>query len=905
MTLVWLVLVGLALGSALLSHAQLGRLPALPMTVGPEMTVRATGAAQALEKKSTSPERQDRIVALHGHALDELRDLRAALLGLDFTREQALEPAPESDDPSAIAGLEVSYQIVRPVHRFNVLLQGDSVEPTGLPPGVEPTDMLVELDGRPMRPAIGPEGLRSIISSRPEAFLVFERKNAVFTGRLSLPQPQAPLEIMGAFGLAVLLVLAMWRFHHSSLSEYTPLAVGFETIAFAWVSVIVFEYQWVLADYTLAYLTIVALVLMRPVGIFARTATAEGVAPRTWGVVVLGVLAAGMVCALLARGTIADAELALQLAAMISGFFVVFEIVLTGLNEESGKLLGERSIYLAGIILFVLLASVISWGMDDQAFREDRWRWFAAAVLALVWFGDILLCLRGLPGTPFEEVADEARRREVIWAYLAELSASFEGLGFELALLRGGQGVALRMTERELRAQPLEGAMLDALSIMLQEDARIPSSPLGDAKTDPMSGIAQALRIGLALRLSSPRQALDVLELEVIVLGRYDGELEPGVGDADLDFVQQRMGAVAWTACVIEGLRLLGTGQDAGAAPGPKPSQASWRDAAAAAPQPEVASSLSEAEAQQLKRALQGAAQAQRELERTLHLTRALYRPAPALPQGALERLVEPELVEALRFVLRQEGPVILAGALGTGKTFVARLAHALDEARQGSPCLILDVTDYEEDEALASALLGHATQAQRASSQDASFEDAPEDAPGDAPGDEEARPGDGGESGEQEERLGVLALCLGGSLIVRHAHLMPAPLWEALIEEADAAGVRLFLVASIEDAEQRSALEGLPQGLAQALASREIVLPALSRRDAIKRAALEELLFEAAIVHQRQLRGFSPAALSALMAYSFPGQLIEARAMLDVAARVARGPLVEISELPREVRRA
>lgn len=856
-TVSWFFLLGLALASLALSYTQLDELPQFPVSVGPEMKVRAILPSPNTDKKLNSPfERDDRLVAIQGRGVDELRDMRSVLQDLDFSKatpQRAPESESSSEDPSADArhGLEVSYQIVRPLHRFNVLLQGDAADPTALPPGVEPTDMLVELDGRPMQPAIGPEGLRSIISSRPEAFLVFERKNAVFSGRLELPTPQPPIEITATMVCALLLLFALWRFHHSSLSGWTPIAVGFETVAFAWLGLLVFQYQWVLADYTLAYITIISLIMMRPAGIFARTATAEGVGARTWGVVGLGAAGAALVCVLLGRATIGDAELALQLAAMLSGFFVVFEIVLTGLNEESGKLLGERSIYLAGIILFVLLASLLSWSMDPMAFKEDRWRWFATAVLALVWFGDILLCFRGLPGTQFDEISDEARRQDTIWSYLAELGAYYEGADFELMIYRDESSAVSMRAQREglVLSQP-KGARLDAATILIQEGARVPASTLDDASADPMAGIAQTMKMSLALRLSAPRQALEIGQVDVVLFGFYRGEQAPSVSDSDLDFVQQRLNPIVWSAALIEGLAQLGEHSQAAVISPP---------ASPEAPSPEVIEQLEQLEQ---KAALMLAHQ--RELEQQLELTRDLYRPASLPLLDELGQLLEPELVEALEFLLSEPGPIALAGARGTGKRFVAGAAHLLDEQRAQSPCLRLNPLDYDDEDALRSALIG------------------------------------------DDEDAGILGLCLGGSLILEAAHLVPPTQLTALIEAAVEAQVRVYLCFDAEDAQERSVLDELPAQVIEALEPRELVMPEFAaRQDALKLAILSSHLERASLRYGHPMQGFSEAAVSALLAYSFPGQLVEAEAMLDLIVRRAPSEVVEIADLPREVRRA
>src|SRR5690606_69707 len=125
-------------------------------------------------------QRGDRLAAVQRQAVDDLRDVRLVLakfsapsessdddlgagaLGAD--NDYGEESAAASDE--AEQGVLIDYQIRRPLHRFTLALQQEHLEPASLPAGVEAKDRLVEIDGRAL-PAVGPEGLRSIIASRP------------------------------------------------------------------------------------------------------------------------------------------------------------------------------------------------------------------------------------------------------------------------------------------------------------------------------------------------------------------------------------------------------------------------------------------------------------------------------------------------------------------------------------------------------------------------------------------------------------------------------------------------------------------------------------------------------------------------------------------------------------------
>lgn len=846
-SIAWVIVLGLALASVALSFVRLERLPSFPVLVGPDMKVRALKSNHNAGKKSVLLERDDKISAIESRSVDDLRDFHAVVSHLDYSKLDVLNPGTGSETRRKT----LTYQIVRPLHRFNVLLQGDAVGPSGLPPGVEPTDMLVELDGRPLQPAIGPEGLRSIISSRPDAFLVFERKDAVFSGKLSLPLPKAPQTILLTFIVTILVLLAIWRFYHPTLPRWSAVAIGMESLAFSWLGLMIFQYQWLLADYILAYVTITAIIMMRPLGIMARTLAVDGQDIRgSLSSIGLGIAGSLVVCLMLSRGLLSNVELALQLAALLAGFFVVFEVVLTGLSEDSGKLLGERSIYLAGIILFVLLACLLSWGMDEQAFREDRWRWFASIIMALVWFGDILLCFRGVPDSQFAELADVTDRHTVLWDYLQELQEVYPELSIQLLFHHEQRVHQVERQSEGLVISPAEQSMVDAIAILVQEGARIPVSALEDEAFNPMQGIAETMGLEMAFVMSPPKQAIDAGWCDIVFLAKQRNLDEPHameIGDTDLDFVQSRMSALVWSAAMIEAMNVFAQ----------LPSAAANAVTVTPGPTKQAMASLEET-ASQLERAREEVDA----LHDQLNALRQWYQPAEPLPQGA-ERLVEPELVEALLYLLEDQEPVVLAGDHGVGKKYVARLGHMLDEQRHQMPCILYDASVYDEAEYIEHF------------------------------------------SGDDTRPSALLGVCVGGSLIVEHAEFIGDEALGLLLEEAQQASVRVYLCYVAHDADTRSVLLGLEESLYLVLESREIVIPSFKARKSIQRLVLLHLLDDAAYHHHKNIENMSPSAMKALLGYSYPGQVAEARTLVDVAVRRCNTNVLEIGTLPSEIRRA
>ncbi len=858
-TLLWALLFVATIASGIFALLRLQNMPVLPVTLGPELHVRSVLASDSPERGPF--QRNDRVVALRGRSLEDLRELRAALESLpgEGSEEIAFKQLPDGSSKYT-----VNYQIVRPLHRFNLLLQGEPLDPSSLPPGVEEGDQLVELDGRPMRPRVRTEGLRNIISSRPEALLVFERPNAVFTGEVELKTDPYSEEVLVSFLLAFVFMLLFWRKGHRSLSPWTSLATGLQTLAFAWISVFIFTYQWVLADYFLVYATIVALIMTGPLGIFARTASAQQGGGRKWGSLAVGVIGALIVIVALSAGRFQNPEVALQFAAFLGTLFVVFEVILTGLNEGAGVLLGERSKFLSFIIFAILIACMIAYVVEPIEFVEEHWRWFVAIVLGLVWIGDAQLCLGGLPMPAMAELASPDSRHHQIEDFLTQVEHLAPGLQAKLVVFwQGGQG-ALTMSlgeQGQLDISESEQSLADTSVILFDEGTRIPAPQLLD--DDLGQGLAETMGIRLALPMQLPEYGLDAEDLCIMLLATRPEQVVRGEDDDDedtpepvqldvvsshtLDELPELMTSSAWAAVVIEALSHR--------------SNTGMIDNTESTPRA-VVSTHSESEIQERDLKIQELNQELEVVElrvsEKLSLKYKYLKFAQDLPDE-FEHLLEEELVDALTFLQEEDSrPIVLSGPQGAGKSFVAEAGHRL-EGREAFECLVCDASLYPLDE-LEDVLLG---------------------------------------SGD--ERGSLLQECAGGSLILEHAGWFTEDALMKLSEQSERFDVRLYLCFEHPAPEQApSILEAVGPLILELLGDREIMIPALFRRVRILPDVLAYWLEEISWRKGHPDLKVSPEAHQALLSYGWPGHLEEMKLLLGLTLeRLEQGVLEREDLLP------
>jgi hypothetical protein len=849
----WLVAIAATLTSLGFAYVQLDDLPELGVFFGPDLTVRRVSVAPEQAADRQKFKRGDRLVALQGQSIENLRDLRAILETL---------PALSADDEEADKAGDakktdtVSYQLVRPLHQFSVSLQGNELEPTELPAGVEPTDLLVAINNQKLPSKVGPEAVRSVAASRPEALLGFERQNAVFQGEMELAQPGRPYGVMICFGLALVVLLILWRFRSESLHPGSALAVAFETLGFSWIAFLAFEYQWVMSDYAMASIIIASMALLRPFALISRGLTGRDEATAGWWALALGVFGAGFVLYMMHQGMLEHGENALRVGAMIPAGFTMYELFVSFESDSSDSPLGEGAGYLTLVVGLSLFATGMAYTLEPVVFLEERWRWFAAVILGLMWFGDLLFCLRGVPRGSFAEVASRDDRHALVAGYLLAANEVMpeSRLGFVMA--RGDSAVILRPEEDALELEQAPDSLRDALEILMQEDARVPLPNNVDRTAHPLGGIADTLRITLALRLQPPADGLRVEGCELLLLGIDQSDSDELYRPAHdvVDEIREMISAEVWTAALVEGMR----GLDEVREMADQDQTAHLEDELA------QLTNRNESLYEQV-RELEELRDAQSELiaEQEEELGATLPGYAGQLPVAPPEfhSLLEPQLIEALEFLLEDDEPLVLAGAPGVGKSFVARTAARLDGLAR--------VVTYEaatfEDEEQAMHLFGSA----------------------DKTGD------------------GLVDDVEGAALLIEGAQTLSDVLLVRACEAAERVGFRLILAFDQEDAESRSPLDGHEAEVLELLEHREMVIPSARSRRAVLERILLYFLEESSRRRNRDVRDFSDTALEALLAYEFPGQLDQARVEVDLAVGRASDRLVRFDDLSLEVRQA
>lgn len=820
----WLLAIVIVVIGAGLSFARLGPLPELSFSIGPDLTVRSTQGEIEGQNLNVQLQRGDRIAAVSGHAVKDLYDVRSILVNLG----QAAATVPDGE-------LTTVVQAVRPLHRFTITLLNEQFDPSMLPPGIEPTDDLVEVDGRALPGKVGPEGLKSIMASRPEAILGFERQNAVFDVRASLEAGPSQQLYLVAFFLAFILIILLARYSSDRLDRRLPAGVALETALVAPVVVLLLKYQWVLADLALTGLVASSIILVRPVAFLGRASAEED--ERSFGPLLSLLLAIGAALAVVTlvwRGML-GAERAVQFAAVIGFFYILYELV-AGMSRGAAKTVLERGAYLVGIIVVSVLAGLLAYFTNAGAFLERLWADFAAVIIGLVWLSDMVLCLRGPALTGLDEIRTEAQRRELLVDYFSQLELEL-GASRPRILLHGpDSSVAMTRGITGFEIQEVDQAMRDAMTILVEEGAVVPVPP-SQRHTHPLAGIAQTMRMTMALRLMPPEGALEVRGVELIIVALDSGQSnEPSV-QAPLEAVelaQDSMNSTVWAAAYVEGLPHLTSESEDKAKGEPSISPVVVEELKETLEDLKEQNELLRSDRSELARQIQAVAEQMKGVA------------APALSER--ERLLEPELVEGLEYLLNSDEPIVLCGPHGAGKSFVAFACHELDETFPG-PLGVLDASS-------------------------------------------------GGELPEVEDLDEELfETLLGGALLIRSARLLRSQQIKALAHRAKNT-FRLYLAFDEPKPEQRSALDPYTEEVQALLAHRELVLPGLAQR-AIRGEIIEFYFERAKTRHRKSIVGIAPGAMEALMQYEFPGEVDECRVMISAAVARCEGEILDIPDFP------
>lgn len=859
--LAWFGILGLVLLSLGTATYRLSGLPALGMHLGPNLQVRSAGPLN--DPASETPEFKpgDFFVALEGSTLKTLRDLRVVLRSL---------PAAEKYRGGEKSGLR--YQLLRREHRYTISWQGNREDPTELPPGYNPeTDVLLEIDGRQLPEAVGPEGVRSVIGHRSNALLTFERQNAVFQGTVAFWRGSWSWSVPLTFGLVGILVLLLWRYHSRELAPLSPLAVAAESVSFGWILLLALAYQWLLADTWLASLTILGLVGARPFAIFARSqATRDEDDAVGWWALGLGGAYGALVVSLLQTGVLPDAETGLYAGACGAAFYLTYEVFAVAFDDAPHTTLQEGGGYLAGILVVGFAAAILIWQFQGAAFRFLHWRWFAIAFTALVGFGDLLFCLRGPSGVGSGELSTSEQRRERIRHYLESVAEELPDADIQLVVRHDEAAVTVELDADGLTFRPAEERVRDLVSILVREKSRIPLPESGERGNHPLSGIAQTMDIVLALRLRPPPGGMELSEADIALIameGEANTDLPSFASAETIDHAQTELAPSTWGALYIEAMahlpveveKVVEADEPRGADAAGASDDADGDDEEASPEADERVLELSQ-ELDEAEERIEFLRDDRSNLASQLQMAERRLRDV-APPVEEYERLLEPELIETLDFLTDSEEPIAIGGAYGAGKEFTARCAAEIED-QPPEAFVVYDAMGEDADE-IQKDLFGD----------------------------------------EQEGDPGYVETAVGASLLVRSAGYLSDTILVGLCNSAVERDIRLFLAFHQRDIESHSPLDERPPRVVEQLEHRELMIPSLRRRRSVLPNILNYYLEYYSNVRNVSVESFSEEALSALRAYDYPAEIREAKLLVDLAVMRSDGDRVELEDLNAEVR--
>ncbi|MEW6160984.1 MAG: sigma-54 dependent transcriptional regulator [Verrucomicrobiota bacterium] len=237
------------------------------------------------------------------------------------------------------------------------------------------------------------------------------------------------------------------------------------------------------------------------------------------------------------------------------------------------------------------------------------------------------------------------------------------------------------------------------------------------------------------------------------------------------------------------------------------------------------------------------------------------------------------EVFETVRQVAPTRATVVIQGESGTGKELIAKAIHQLSpRARQ--PLVAVHCAALPTN-LLESELFGHEK---------------------------------GAFTGAHERRIGRVEQAQGGTLFLDEIGEIDATIQVKLLRflgertfervgsnKTLSADVRL-IVATNKNLEELVKSGGFRDDLFYRLRGVEIWLPPLRERLADVPLLAQAFLKEFARENGKNVNGFTPEALEALMNYKWPGNVRELRSAIETAVVYAHGNQIQFRDLPRHV---
>ncbi len=222
---------------------------------------------------------------------------------------------------------------------------------------------------------------------------------------------------------------------------------------------------------------------------------------------------------------------------------------------------------------------------------------------------------------------------------------------------------------------------------------------------------------------------------------------------------------------------------------------------------------------------------------------------------------------------------VLVTGESGTGKERVARVLHDLSD-RQDGPFCVINCGALPEA-LMESELFGH---------EKGSF------------------------TGASSAAIGLFRQASGGTLLLDEIGELPLPLQVKLLRVLQERKVRpvgsatevpvdvRVLAATNRDVEAQVAAGAFRQDLYYRLNVIRIELPPLRERTGEARRLAQQMCARFAAELDKPIRGLTPAALRALDAYDFPGNVRELENLIERAVALAASHWVDVDLLPDHV---
>jgi two-component system response regulator HydG len=261
-----------------------------------------------------------------------------------------------------------------------------------------------------------------------------------------------------------------------------------------------------------------------------------------------------------------------------------------------------------------------------------------------------------------------------------------------------------------------------------------------------------------------------------------------------------------------------------------------------------------------------------------------VYRQNPIVPSIAPPLIanspVMRQLVDMARRVALVDSTVLITGESGSGKERIAHLLHE-ESKRAAGPWIAVNCGAFTET-LLEAELFGHAL---------------------------------GACTGATQDRPGLFEAADGGTLFLNEVGEMSPGMQVNLLRVMQTAEVRRagenesrrvdvrVVAATNRDLARDAALGAFQQELCYRLKVVELHVPPLRERKEDLPQLAQLLLAECAVRLNRTVAGFTPRVAEQLLRYDWPGNLRELQNAMERCAALSRGNLVELADLPAEVR--